>query len=83
MKLNETNYIQKLKNGDKKALDYIVDQYLPLVKGTVRKILMQFNDSGLIEECINDVFLSVWNNADKFKGKTEDFKKSISNKCLR
>lgn len=77
MKLNETNYIKKLKNGDEKALDYIVDQYLPLVKGTVRKILMQFNDSGLIEECINDVFLSVWNNADKFKGKTEDFKKWI------
>ncbi|OAA91028.1 sigma-70 family RNA polymerase sigma factor [Clostridium coskatii] len=77
MKINETNYIEKLKKGDEKALDYIVDQHLPLVKGTVRKILMQFNDSGLIEECINDVFLSVWNNADKFKGKVEDFKKWI------
>lgn len=77
MKLNETNYIQRLRKGDENALDYIVDQYLPLVKGTVRKVLRQFNDSGLIEECINDIFLSIWNNADKFKGKTEDFKKWI------
>ncbi|WP_243187014.1 hypothetical protein [Clostridium muellerianum] len=52
MKINETNYIEKLKKGDEKALDYIVDQHLPLVKGTVRKILMQFNDSGLIEKSL-------------------------------
>lgn len=77
MKLNKTNYIERLKKGDENALDYVVDQYLSLVKGTIRKILGQFNDQGLIEECINDVFLSLWNNVDKFKGETEDFKKWI------
>lgn len=77
MKSNERNYIERLKRRHEDALDYIVDQYLSLVKGTIRKVLGQFNDTGLIEECINDVFLSVWNNADKFKGETENFKKWI------
>ncbi|MHC6178444.1 sigma-70 family RNA polymerase sigma factor [Clostridium sp. JNZ X4-2] len=77
MKSNERNYIKRLKRRHEDALDYIVDQYLSLAKGTILKILGQFNDSGFIEECINDVFLSVWNNADKFNGETEDFKKWI------
>lgn len=77
MKLNETNYIQRLKKGDENALDYVVDKHLSLVKGAICKILGQFNDSGFIEECINDVFLSVWNNTHKFKGESEDFKKWI------
>lgn len=77
MRSNERNYIQRLKRSHEDALDYIVDQYLSLAKGTIRKVLGQFNDPGLIEECINDVFLSVWNNVDKFKGETEDFKKWI------
>ncbi|APM37734.1 sigma factor [Clostridium kluyveri] len=77
MRSNEENYIERLKRGNEDALDYVVDQYLSLVKGTICKVLGQFSDTGLIEECINDVFLSVWNNACKFKGEAEDFKKWI------
>jgi RNA polymerase sigma-70 factor, ECF subfamily len=74
MKSNEKNYIKRLKAGHEDALDYIIDNYLPLVKGTIYKVLGQFKDEGFIEECINDVFLSVWNNAKKFQGDTENFK---------
>lgn len=77
MQCNENNYIQRLKKGKEDALDYIVDNYLPLVKGTVLKILTQFKDDGLVEECINDVFISIWNNANKFHGDNTDFKKWI------
>lgn len=77
MKSDEKNYIQRLKWGHEDALDYIVDKYLPLVKGTIYKILSPLNDECLIEECINDVFLSVWNNRSKFNGEDVDFKKWI------
>lgn len=77
MKSNENNYIKRLKAGHEDALDYIIDNYLPLVKGAIYKILGQFRDEGFIEECINDVFLSVWNNAGKFQGDTGNFKQWI------
>lgn len=77
MKSDEKNYIKRLKAGHEDALDYIIDNYLPLVKGTIYKVLGQFKDEGLVEECINDVFLSVWNNADKFQGDTTNFKQWI------
>ena len=32
----------------------------------------------LIEECISDVFVSVWNNIDKFKGDYNNFKNWIA-----
>jgi len=73
---NENNYIRRLKNRKEDALLYILDNYLPLVKGTVYKVLGPVGDEGLIEECINDVFISVWNNASKFRGDDDtSFKK--------
>lgn len=77
MKCNETNYIQRLKNHKEDALEYIVDKYITLVKGTIYKVLYPLKNEGLIEECINDVFLSVWNNSEKFSGNNEDFRKWI------
>ena len=77
MKCNETNYIQRLKNHKDDALEYIVDKYIPLVKGIAYKVLSPLKNEWIIEECINDVFLSVWNNSDKFSGNSDDFKKWI------
>lgn len=77
MKSDEKNYIQRLRAGKEDALDYIVDNYLSLVKGTIYKVLAPLKDDGLIEECINDVFLSVWNNISKFTGENNEFKKWI------
>lgn len=74
----ESNYIRKLKKGEQKALDYIVERFLPVVKGAVYKILYYGETADMAEECINDVFLSVWKNADKFQGETDlEFKKWI------
>ncbi|MDP4144182.1 MAG: sigma-70 family RNA polymerase sigma factor [Bacillota bacterium] len=77
MKCNEMNYVKRLKSGKEDALDYVIRKYLPLVKGAIFKILMPLKDDGIIEECINDVFLSIWNNSNKFHGKNEDFKKWV------
>lgn len=74
---NETNYIHRLKKRKEDALDYIVDKYLPLVKGIINKVLIPIGDGEGIEECINDVFISVWNNAEKFNGDASNFKNWI------
>lgn len=77
MKCNENNYIKRLKKRKEDSLEFIVDKYLPLVKGVSYKILSPLQNDGIIEECINDTFLSVWNNSKKFTGENEDFKKWI------
>lgn len=77
MRSNETNFIKRLQLGKEDALEFIVDKYLPLVKGVTHKILFPIKQDGVIEECINDVFLSIWNNANKFHGDATDFKKWV------
>ncbi len=77
MKANETNFVRRLQKHKEDALDYVVDAYLPLVKGTIAKVLIPLQNNGLIEECINDTFLAVWHHGDQFSGEPEDFRKWI------
>lgn len=66
------NYIGRLKNKDEDALEFIMDEYFPLVKGIVRQVLLPIGSRELTEECISDVFLAVWHHAHKFKGEGEE-----------
>ncbi|UXH44128.1 sigma-70 family RNA polymerase sigma factor [Rossellomorea vietnamensis] len=76
MKSSPTNFIKRLKKKKEDALEYIIDSYMPLVKTITTKILHNHNRLD-VDECINDVFLTVWQNAHKFKGESEDFRKWI------
>ncbi|KPL60918.1 sigma-70 family RNA polymerase sigma factor [Rossellomorea vietnamensis] len=76
MKSAPTNFIKRLKKKKEDALEYIIDAYMPLVKTIATKILHNQNRLD-VEECVNDVFLTVWQNAHQFKGEPEDFKKWI------
>ncbi|BAE82818.1 sigma-70 family RNA polymerase sigma factor [Desulfitobacterium hafniense] len=71
MKTND-NYIVGLKNKEEDALEFIMDEYLPLVKGIVRQVLLPIGSRELTGECISDVFLAVWHHAQKFKGEGEE-----------
>lgn len=77
MKSNDTNFIRRLQRQKEDALEFIVDTYLPLIKGITYKILAPLENKGVIEECVNDIFLSIWNNSKKFDGDQADFKKWI------
>jgi len=77
MKTNDTNYIQRLQQQKEDALEFIVDKYLPLIKGITCKVLIPLHNNGVIEECINDIFLSIWDHSKKFRGDSQDFKKWI------
>lgn len=76
MKTDQNNYIRRLKDKKEEALEFVMDEYFPLVKGIVTHILLPLERRELAEECISDVFLSVWHNAQKFRGESEaDFRK--------
>lgn len=75
MKSNEKNFIKRLKRQKEDALEYVVDQYLSLVKGVIYKVLAPLQQDYIVDECINDVFLSIWDNIEQFKGGTDDFRK--------
>ncbi|MBU8878999.1 sigma-70 family RNA polymerase sigma factor [Bacillus sp. FJAT-29790] len=77
MTSNDTNFIQRLQRQKEDALEFIVDKYLPLIKGITYKVLSPLGKNGVIEECINDIFLSIWNHSKKFRGDSTDFKKWI------
>lgn len=74
MKSTEKNFIKRLQSGKEDALEYIVEQYFPLMKGIVLQILGPLQQEGLVEECVNDIFLSAWQNARQFTGEKDDFK---------
>lgn len=74
MKSTEKNFIKRLQSGKEDALEYIVEQYFPLIKGIVLQILEPLQQEGLVEECANDIFLSAWQNAKQFTGEKNDFK---------
>ncbi|MFJ7951425.1 sigma-70 family RNA polymerase sigma factor [Lysinibacillus sp. NPDC096418] len=76
MKSSSANFIMRLKKQKEDALEYIIDAYMPLVKTIATKILHNMKRPD-IDECINDVFLTVWQNAHQFQGDTQDFKKWI------
>ena len=78
MKINEENYLIELCKKNEKALEYIIDKYSAIVNGVVRKVLLPLENNGLIEECISDIFFSVWNNIGKFSGENEKFKNWIA-----
>lgn len=77
MRINEENFIRELTKKNHKALEYVINIYSPIVNGVIRKVLNPLKNEGLIEECISDVFISVWNNTEKFKGESDKFKSWI------
>lgn len=72
--INKDNYIKALREKNIEALDFIMDTYSNLIFKVAYKVL---NKRELSEECINDVFLKVWNNIDRFNREDDKFKNWI------
>ncbi|WP_052131397.1 sigma-70 family RNA polymerase sigma factor [Planococcus sp. CAU13] len=69
------DFIDRLKRQDEQALDYLVDAYMPFLKGICQHILLKSCGRHAAEECLNDVYMTIWQQADKFKGDQDDFRK--------
>lgn len=76
MKINENNYITELQKHNEKALLYVIDRYGGLLNSIIAKHLYALKDYR--EECLNDVFLSIWDNICCFDAKKNSFKNWIA-----
>ena len=69
------DFIARLKRKDEKALNYMIDTYMPFLKGICQHILTKSCGQQAAEECLNDVFLTIWQKAPQFDGNAADFRK--------
>lgn len=75
MRITEKNFIILLRDKNEKALDYVIDNYGWVVKAIVQKQL--YNMKSVQEDCINDIFMAIWSNIDKFDETRSGFKNWI------
>ena len=59
--------IQKIIDGDEESFCYMIDQYSKLLWVIVGGILNNIGTAQDIEECISDVFITVWQKPKNFK----------------
>ncbi len=66
--------IKLLKKKKEHALEAIIDVYMPYVKAIALRIL---SNTATVDECVNDIFLAVWQKSAQFEGNEVDFKRWI------
>ena len=76
MRCTGRNFISRLKKQKEDALEYIIDHYGGLVHGISYQILGHVNQQA-VDECVNDIFLLIWQRAHQFDGEAQDFKKWV------
>ncbi|UZQ52061.1 sigma-70 family RNA polymerase sigma factor [Clostridium kluyveri] len=53
-----------IKNRNEKGMELLINEYASLIKAIVKKHL--YNLPQYHEECINDIYLGIWNNITRF-----------------
>lgn len=74
MTIDENNFIKEMKKKNTKALDFVVDNYSNLIFKVTHSVLNSSFHSQYTEECVNDVFWSIWNNIESFDEEKGNFK---------
>lgn len=72
----KNNFINGIRLRDANALEYAIEKFTPIVTSVVNKVLMPYGKE-TCEECVSDVFVSIWWNIERFKGEEKDFKNWI------
>ncbi|MTK13358.1 MAG: sigma-70 family RNA polymerase sigma factor [Clostridiaceae bacterium] len=73
MKINDENFLLELKKKNPEALEYIINTYCNLVFKIVINVLGKDNYENA-KECINDVYLLVWNKSHLYNPEKSSFK---------
>lgn len=63
--MTESKALKNLKKGDQEALAWFIHKYTPYVTTVVYNIIGSSMDRADLEEVVSDVFVSLWQNADK------------------
>ncbi len=72
LQITEENFIEEMKKGNEKALEYVINSYGWILKTVLKKHLFYLQD--YYDECINDCFLAIWENIDSYNPKKSSFK---------
>lgn len=64
MKANEHNFVELIRKRREEGILYVIETYGGLLKSIVRKRLFYWPDR--IDECMNDIFLGIWQNIESF-----------------
>ena len=64
MKVSEENYVEYMKRGNEKGLQYFIEHHGWIVKSIVCKKMSGYENEQ--EECMNDVFLAIWENVNRY-----------------
>lgn len=73
MKINEENFLLEMKTKNPRALEFIIDCYSNLVFKAVLNVLGSENRESA-KECINDIFLLIWNKHHLYNPEKSSFK---------
>lgn len=76
VKITEDNYVEQMKKKNEKALAFFIDHDGWIVKSLVCAKLEGYAQEQ--EECMNDVFLAIWENIDKYDKKRAAFTTWVS-----
>ena len=64
MKANEGNFVELIRKRKEEGILYVIETYGGLLKSIVRKRLFTWPDR--VDECMNDIFLGIWQNIESF-----------------
>ncbi|NKF07333.1 sigma-70 family RNA polymerase sigma factor [Clostridium gasigenes] len=68
--VGKENFLKQLKKKNPKALEYVIDTYS---NGIFKVAYGVLNNRQLSEECLNDVFLKIWDNIHYFNREEDKF----------
>jgi len=64
--VNDEKLINAIKNGDETAIAQAMDKYARLLWSVVSAVLKNVAPEQDMEECVADVFISLWQNPEKY-----------------
>lgn len=73
MKITDENFLCEIKNRNPQVLEYIIDNYSNLVFKVILNVLGNENRESA-KECVNDVFLLIWNKHNLYNPEKSSFK---------
>ena len=67
---------KNIQNGEEEALEDIIGQYGGIIKSIIIKKLGNYPE--YTEECINDIFIAIWEHIDKYDPSRSSLKNWIA-----
>lgn len=72
--MNDKDIIKGIKKKNQKAIEAAFDFYGNFVYKVVYSVMSESHEKSYIEDCVNEIFLSLWNNIDCYNSEKSSFK---------